>query len=297
MRGKLQLIAIENETGRIKTLKIDRRKFKALFIIGSIFMLLTTVYSIVLTLHSLSYYKQSKAKISNLSCKLQNIEGKNQKLSFLVNEYRERKAETIRKVASRVKIIDSIMKTVGLKVPKPITLVSEGGIAIPIDDVKDFDEVNLSPVLPKLDFLIKNMKTLPIVYPTRGRITSPFGWRTNPITHRLEFHLGVDIANRTGTPIKAPADGKVLWAGRYGLLGNAVIIDHGNGIVTYYGHMSKVIAKKGKLVKRGEIIGLMGSTGRSTGPHLHYGIKYKGKWVNPMIFLEALKDVQKGKES
>ena len=123
---------------------------------------------------------------------------------------------------------------------------------------------------------------VPTGWPTSGDISSPFGWRWNG----SDFHPGVDIANDTGTPIVATADGVVTAAGwNAGGYGNMVDIDHGNGILTRYGHASEVVVHEGQHVKRGETIAYMGSTGFSTGPHLHYEIHVNGETVNPASYL------------
>ena len=123
---------------------------------------------------------------------------------------------------------------------------------------------------------------VPSGWPTSGDISSPFGWRWNG----SDFHPGIDIANDMGTPIVATADGVVTAAGwNAGGYGNMVDIDHGNGILTRYGHASRVVVQEGQRVKRGEVIAYMGSTGFSTGPHVHYEIHVHGETVNPASYL------------
>ena len=123
---------------------------------------------------------------------------------------------------------------------------------------------------------------VPSGWPTSGDISSPFGWRWNG----SDFHPGIDIANDTGTPITATADGVVTAAGwNGGGYGYMVDIDHGNGILTRYGHASEVLVHEGQHVKRGDVIAYMGSTGFSTGPHVHYEIHVHGETVNPASYL------------
>lgn len=129
------------------------------------------------------------------------------------------------------------------------------------------------------------LASTPSIRPAPGWITSRFAYRISPFTGHREFHHALDIANRKGTPIVSTADGTVSFAGLKWLLGNCVIIDHGHGLVTRYGHMSKVLCKKGEKVKRGEVIGLMGSTGRSTGPHVHYEVYLNDVPVNPEKYI------------
>lgn len=125
----------------------------------------------------------------------------------------------------------------------------------------------------------------PMGYPTRGRISSRYGWRKSPFNGRREFHQGMDIAVYHGAPVTAPADGTVKSAGKNGGLGKVLVIDHGHGVVTRYGHLSKILKKPGDRVKRGDVVARVGSTGRSTGPHLHYEVLVGGAPVNPKQFV------------
>ena len=129
------------------------------------------------------------------------------------------------------------------------------------------------------------MASTPAIRPCKGWKTSNFGYRISPFTGRREFHKGFDIANRKGTPIVATADGVISFSSQKGLLGNALYIDHGHGMVTRYGHLDKILVKRGKSVKRGDKIATMGNTGRSTGPHVHYEIHMNGIPVNPEQYI------------
>ena len=121
----------------------------------------------------------------------------------------------------------------------------------------------------------------PSIKPTRGIISCGFGERTSPFSGKKEFHTGMDIASAKGTQVVASARGTVIFARYKWLIGNLIVIDHGNGIITKYGHLDKFMVKKGDVVDRGDIIGLMGNTGQSTGPHLHYEVVVNGKSENP----------------
>lgn len=129
------------------------------------------------------------------------------------------------------------------------------------------------------------LASTPAIRPSKGWKTSAFGYRSSPFTGRREFHKGLDIANRKGSPILATADGVVKFAGTKGLLGKTIVIDHGHGMVSTYGHIHKALKKPGEEVKRGDIIAEMGNTGRSTGPHLHYEIHLNGIPVNPTKYI------------
>jgi len=143
--------------------------------------------------------------------------------------------------------------------------------------------------LQQLDEFFKNQKSFlsstPSVWPTRGWVTSGFGLRKSPFTGRKEKHKGWDIGARLGSTIRATADGVVRVSGRESGYGKMLEIDHGYGITTRYGHNSKNLVKVGDRVKRGDKIALVGSTGRSTGPHLHYEVRLSGVSVNPRNYI------------
>jgi murein DD-endopeptidase MepM/ murein hydrolase activator NlpD len=126
----------------------------------------------------------------------------------------------------------------------------------------------------------------PSIWPTNGRLTSDFGYRFHPFTGLRLMHEGIDIANETWTPVYATADGQVRDVSSWTHFGNLIRISHLNGeYVTYYAHLHKTSVVNGQFVKRGELIGYMGSSGRSTGPHLHYEVHHKGRPMNPMAFI------------
>ena len=132
-----------------------------------------------------------------------------------------------------------------------------------------------------------NAWLIPSVSPVKSSwFSSNFGWRIDPFTGKEAMHEGVDFVVPTGTPVYASAGGVVDYAGPHPQFGNLVEIDHGNGVITRYAHNSKVLVKVGQMVKRGEKISLSGSTGRATGPHMHFEVRYKGVAQNPARFLK-----------
>ena len=141
----------------------------------------------------------------------------------------------------------------------------------------------------ELDNFFKNQKSLlsstPSIWPIRGWVTSGFGFRKSPFTGLREKHEGWDIAARNGSPVRTTADGVVVVEGREYGYGNLVEIDHGYGRVTRYGHNSKHLVKVGDRVKHGQVIALVGNTGRSTGPHLHYEVLLNGVPANPKNYI------------
>ena len=125
----------------------------------------------------------------------------------------------------------------------------------------------------------------PSVWPVTGWVTSEFGPRSNPFGSRREFHSGIDIATKLGAPIQAPADGIVTNVEKRPDLGLLIQIEHGKGISTLYAHLFRSAVSKGQVVKRGEVIGYVGNSGRSTGAHLHYSVNLNGVYVNPRKYL------------
>ena len=125
----------------------------------------------------------------------------------------------------------------------------------------------------------------PSIWPVKGWLSSSFGYRRSPFTNRREFHAGIDVVARVGTPIFAPADGVVINNRRIGGFGKTVRIQHMQGIVTTFAHNSVNLVKVGQRVRRGDIIAKVGSTGRSTGPHLHYEVRINGVAVNPRLYI------------
>lgn len=131
----------------------------------------------------------------------------------------------------------------------------------------------------------QNLAYTPLGYPFRGQITSTFGHRENPMGRGVETHPGLDFRAPMGSSVKSMAKGTVIFAGRNGGYGNCIKLKHGNGFETIYGHLSKILVSKGQQIDIGQVIGKSGSTGRSTGPHLHYEIHRYGKKVDPQSFL------------
>ncbi len=129
------------------------------------------------------------------------------------------------------------------------------------------------------------LASTPSIWPTKGWLTSRFGYRLSPFTGDREFHNGIDISARRNAPVIAPANGVVSSAGRQRLPGRVLFINHGYGLVTKYAHLQKILVKEGQYVKRGEKVALVGSSGRSTGPHLHYEVRLNGVPTNPLNYI------------
>ncbi len=129
------------------------------------------------------------------------------------------------------------------------------------------------------------LASTPSIAPVKGFISSSYGMRRNPFTTAADFHMGVDITAPLGHPVVASANGNVIFTGYKNGIGNLVIIDHGYGINTYYGHLSKILVNVGQQVKRWEVIALVGNTGKSTAPHLHYQVVRNDNPLNPLDYM------------
>ncbi len=143
--------------------------------------------------------------------------------------------------------------------------------------------------LRELESLLQNkevqLANTPSIWPTRGWLTSGFGYRISPFTGLRQRHEGIDISNRVGAPVIAPADGLVTNIGREWGFGKILVVSHGFGFTTRYAHLHRINVKIGQKVKRGQKIAEIGNTGRSTGPHLHYEVMVNGVPVNPMKYI------------
>ncbi len=151
-----------------------------------------------------------------------------------------------------------------------------------LEKIQFTSEIDYLMVLERLAFVMPLSRPMKNYY-----VSSGFGRRTDPITGRMAMHRGLDFVGVNNEKIISPSQGRVILAGKFSDYGNAVVIDHGFGITTRYGHLSAVKVKEGQIVKKGEVIALQGSTGRSTGSHLHYEVRYRNIPLNPRKFLEA----------
>lgn len=180
-----------------------------------------------------------------------------------------------------------------------------GGINLPIDiDQESHADVEISSVdwesnklvekyretIAEVEELNEELRFIPTAWPSKAtRISSTFGGREDPFTTKSAFHTGIDLAAPWGTPVYAGADGTVTKAEYYGGYGKAIIIRHSNSYKTLYGHLSEIMVEVGDQVKKGDRIGSIGSTGRSTGPHLHYEIIKDGEPIDPFPYMDFFK--------
>lgn len=275
---KLHLI-ITSERGKTRAFSFAKRRIAtvgwtvAALMLGSCLGWGFTGENIALRLQN-GIYKRELAEVH---------EQHRQVLDQAANQEQEQRAlldSALTELRKRSEVIESILSTVGINLEVRESRSNAGG---PYTSLPDDTYENLTI---KVDHYLDTIQSVPLGSPVPGTISSPFGRRLDPINNRAAFHDGVDIRNQIGTKVKAPAAGVVSSRGYTDGYGNYLIIDHGNEFETKYYHLNKILVPEGVEVKRGQAIAQLGNTGRSTGAHLHYTMKYKGKSVNPYRFMQ-----------
>jgi murein DD-endopeptidase MepM/ murein hydrolase activator NlpD len=239
-------------------------------------------------------YKSMSEENKFLSAKLASINMSIGKLNDEVNGLVE-KEKAIRTIYDLPEI-DPQQRELGIGGPDGIS--SANGSA-PIKDaafqseaeidrlvaLSSFEKEQFNYIYQRLLEMKSDLDHTPTIPPTQGYLIRGYGVKRDPFTGEQKLHSGLDISNRTGTPVVVTADGVVASTSYQSGLGNTVVIDHGNGYQTVYGHLSQFKTKEGQKVRRGELIGLIGNTGYSTGPHLHYEVVKLGGTVNPGLHI------------
>jgi Peptidase family M23 len=167
---------------------------------------------------------------------------------------------------------------------------AEGGPFVPYDNTlhTEMTEKRVMSEVMYLSHLVDTLQSLPIAHPMpHGRFTSGYGRRLDPFRRTLATHTGIDYAGAVGSKVYVTAGGRVIYASYNGAYGRMIDVDHGNGFVTRYAHLNRISVRRGQKVSRWQAIGVQGSTGRSTGNHLHYEIRYHGTPINPIQFIKA----------
>jgi murein DD-endopeptidase MepM/ murein hydrolase activator NlpD len=212
--------------------------------------------------------QQAKFDLENTSLQLENVRLMNTAVSDL-NE--------------RSQLIESVMDKIGVELKngkKSSPSANSGGPFIPAEELS-YDEL-----MKKTEENLKTIRLIPLGRPVPGSISSKFGKRADPLNKKKAVHEGVDIRGKKGERIQATASGKVIKAFKNGSYGNYVKIDHGNGYHTIYAHMQNYLVNKGETIEQGHVVGQVGSSGRSTGPHLHYEILLNNRPINPVRFMK-----------
>ncbi len=262
-------------------------------ILMAAFLIFNNIYSSHISLEK--EYNDRIAEINNLEEENRKKETELSKLKSHTKELYEKTNEVEDKLAEIEKLQRQVEKIAGIKSP------SRGGRIdddIPIEALEPTEEIQVlkevlenkeKELLVFIDDLEKRfeyLETVPDLWPTKGRLTSTFGNRKNPFGRGVRFHYGIDIANSIGTDIWAAGSGKVVFSGYKSGLGGTIIIEHNNEYTTVYGHNSKLLVNEGDNVEKGQVISKMGSTGRSTGSHLHFEIHKNGKPIDPLTVLK-----------
>ena len=293
------ILIFGQKTSKTRHLRIHKKTFKVgLYLLG--FCLLATIFFFC-------DYIQVRKKGFELTQLRHETEEQRSKIHFFSS-----KIEDLEKQLSRLQDFDKKIRIIANleKGQETTSLVGMGG-ASPSDvreklraerdeaglvqqmrtDVEHLksEAVSREESLSELEKLLLTKKDMlthtPSVWPVHGWLTSGFGFRTNPFTGLNQMHEGLDISNREGTPVIAPADGIVSATGKDFSYGNVVVVSHGFGVTTHFYHLSKILVSAGQKMKRGDKIAEVGTTGKSTGPHLHYEVKVNGIPVNPARYI------------
>ena len=291
MNKKLHIL-FAGEEGRIRPFVVSRWILTySLISLGIIF--------ITATISGVFYFSKNHilhTRIAHLESNLDQTLSENEQLhgriAILEHTLEEPLKDAVTELSERSKIIENILATVGIDIPVKEDPKHSGGPFTQLPEVSFEDFVIYEELLHKVDRYLETIQPVPLGFPVSGVITSKFGKRLDPFNKKPAFHSGIDIMNRTGTEIRATADGRVMRQGYDSKYGRYVLIDHKNGFKTLFGHNKKVLVKNGEKIERGQVVSLLGNTGRSTGPHLHYELRYHNKAINPMKFLKVGNNVK-----
>jgi len=287
--------------------KVTQFRFPRIFLVFFVLVVLTCTVSLIWIIRDYHAVKVQMPKLAMLEKK---NEGQKKQLTLLserINGISE-KMDELKNFDNKLKIMANVDEGetqgqfIGVGGSDPGPKLSDESVAENLKELvlvmhQSLDELNEEIVVEKnvkieLYQFLENQKNLlastPSIWPTKGWLSSRFGYRISPFTGGREFHKGMDISTRLNTPVAAPSDGIVVRVGRNGGFGKMITIQHGYGLVTKYAHLEKILVKKGQTVKRGDKIGLVGNTGRSTGTHLHYEVHLNGVPVNPARYLSGL---------
>jgi murein DD-endopeptidase MepM/ murein hydrolase activator NlpD len=250
----------------------------------------------LIVLGILTHYTWITAEVHEL----RRLRAQNAELLSKTQAYEKEAAQLQSKVTSLQKMVNKLGVMAGLEQSLPDAAVGGvGGVSsveshapvVTPAQLRTMDE-NVSALAEqsaRLEEFYKDQKVLlastPSIWPVRGYLSTVFGNRVDPFTNQWDFHPGIDISTPIGTKVIAPADGVVVSVGAKGGYGNAVSVNHGYGIVTQYGHLDHFNVRPGQRVRRGDVIGFVGNTGRSTGPHLHYEVWVHDQAQNPIHFI------------
>ncbi len=302
MKSKVHIIIAADDCCS-RSLGLSKKRLSVMVLVA-VLLGGVAVTATMFSAYTLVMQPERKQHLAELTTQVQLLEGQNSNLLAQVDEQQREKqqlmSEALSHLNERTAQLESILTQVGVVVPTENSVVDAGTVVADqtalassggpfifagednYEGLTGQDETG--DVLKHSDKLLDLITHVPLGRPTAGYCSSGFGRRTDPINGRRAFHSGIDIASNVGTKIYATADGVVVSCGRVNGYGKMIKLNNGQRFSTVFGHLHKIMVAKGAQVKRGDLLGTMGSTGRSTGPHLHYEIRDLGHAVNPYSF-------------
>ena len=273
MEKYITIIIVHHEGKPPKTIKIRKIYLKTVGILALV-LVVSSLFSYVANLKFISEMQEIKTEKYRLVRDVKTATSKIQE----IEEERHLLNSKLKSLESKLLLVEDYLSKRGvIKGSLPV-----GGAGA---NKASYDLSYLQFLEKRADYLLTSIRSIPLGYPVYGRITSHIGWRKNPFGGGYEFHTGIDIYAPHGSKVRATADGVVVLAGWYGDYGKTVIIRHPSGYLTLYAHLSQIDVKEGQRVKAGDVVGRVGSTGRSTGPHLHYEVIKNNRPIDPSKFL------------
>lgn len=288
MASKLHVI-VTSEQGHAKTFVMSKMLLRRMLILLGVFFVVSTVAGIKYSIENFGLKNRINNLESDVSLLSSDRDNLQQHVVSLEEKARAQLTGAYGELNQRSQVIDSILSVLDISPPKgkPMVLEKNQNAGGPFNKSTDR---SLDDLLNKVDLDLQTISPIPLGYPVVfKRISSGFGKRIDPLNGQSAFHDGLDLSGIPGSKVKATADGTVAERGHNDTYGWYVRIDHGNGFSTMYAHNSKILARWGAKVKRGDAIALLGNTGRSTGPHLHYEVRYKNQPINPAKFVNINK--------
>jgi murein DD-endopeptidase MepM/ murein hydrolase activator NlpD len=288
-------IIVPDASSRLHKVRISARVMSVLTTVGflSLFVALGLGFNYAKMAFRMADYNQLRAENTELRVEKKNLEVSTQKLGTKISALENLSAKITNLIESdtwnkRFANL-SLAGTGGTKVDYPtLDIVRASDLKANVENLKDRTS-ELESDLKLIEQVAERRATMirftPTIWPLNGRIGSHYGRRLDPFTGVAETHRGLDIVGLYGSIVRAPADGVVIYSARKSDYGNLIIIEHGQGLTTRYGHLSRFGVRSGQKVAKGEIIGYVGTTGRSTGPHLHYEVRLNDRPVNPRNYL------------
>jgi len=289
----LSIIIVPHHKGKHKTLSFSKRKIKYLTAAGVFLSLLMTAFFVDYFTMNVTRRKYKELYTENQQQRQQiaSYEDSINRLNATIDNF-EKYAKKLNIMAG-LKSMDVLDMEPGIGSGSTDPDINAGSIPqnLTLDNIKDISqkadgvEKNLNTLINFFEDQSLKLAATPTIWPTKGWVTSPYGWRTDPFTQKRAFHWGIDIATHFGNPVLATADGVVIQTKNEKIGGKTIKISHRGGYTTVYCHLSKILVRPGQKIKRGETIGLIGKTGKALGPHLHYEVRLNGKSLNPYYYI------------